>query len=123
MVAMLAGDDFVGGFHDRVRQLRVQAAGRFVCERRGLLDPDLGEDKRLEGTQAADGKILDGTQRLDAIQRVAGNLLFTEWVLLGPEARHMEVLAPARNGLEASSSAMVVAGPWPGYTTVSGSKL
>ena len=48
LIAMLAGEHFVGRLHDRVGELGVEAARLLVRQRRGLLDPDLRVDERVE---------------------------------------------------------------------------
>ena len=58
LVQVLSGQHFVGGFHDRVGQLRVETPGFLVRERGGFLDPHLRDDERLERAKSADREIL-----------------------------------------------------------------
>jgi len=52
-------------------------------ERSRLLDPDLSNHEGLEGSKSTDWKILNGTQRLHAVQGVNGDLERAKRVFFG----------------------------------------
>ena len=88
LVAMLAAKHFVGRLHDRVGALSVESSRFLVRQRRGLLDPHLGIDERIERTEAADRKVLLRAQCLHAISRVGGDVERTERILLATSFAH-----------------------------------
>ena len=88
LVAMLAGEHLVGGRDDGVGEPRVEAARLLVRERRGLLDPDLRRDERLERREAADREVLPRAERLDAVERVGRDVERAQRVFLVAKGRH-----------------------------------
>jgi hypothetical protein len=60
LIAMLAGENFVGSGDNGIREVSLEAAGLFVCECSGAFDSDSCFDERGERFDAADGEILNG---------------------------------------------------------------
>src|SRR5207245_5010143 len=81
LVAVLALLDLVGGADDGVGELRREAAGLFMGERGGLLDPDDRVHERRERPLAGDREVLSGPLGLDAVERRGGNRELAERVL------------------------------------------
>ena len=83
LVVVLAGQYLVGGGHDRVGQLRVEAAGFLVRQRRRLLDPHHRPHEFAQRLQPADREVLEGTLGLNAIIRIGRHVEWAEGILFG----------------------------------------
>ena len=103
LVAMLAGEDFVGGANDRVGVLGLQPPGLAMRLRGAPLDDDDRVDEGGERPQSGDREVLGGAQRLDAVERVGGDLLLAERVLFSAE---IHTGKPGRAGVRASRPAV-----------------
>ena len=76
-----AGDDGVG-------QARLEPPGFLVGQGGGPLDPDHGVHEGGQRPEAGDREVLDGTQRLDAVERVGGDGLLAEGIFFDA-SRHV----------------------------------
>ncbi len=83
MLAVLAGENFIGRLHDRVGDLRVEPPRFLVRQRRRALYPHRRVDEGRQGPQPTDWKILDRAQSLHAVKRIGGNLETAQRILLG----------------------------------------
>ena len=86
LIRVLASKHFIRCLYDGIGETCVETTGLLVRERSGLLDPHLRDDERPLWTQAADGEVFAGAQRLNAVQRVGGDLFRAEGVLFGAES-------------------------------------
>ena len=84
LVAMLAGEDLVGGPDDGVGELGFEPAGLLVSERGGVLDPDDCIDEGGEWPKPGDGKVFRGAESLNTVERLRGDGFLAERVLFDP---------------------------------------
>ena len=82
LIAELAGQNFIGGIHDRLGDIVGELARGLVGGGRGFLDEDRRGDKLFRRAQAADRKILDGALSLDPVVRIRGHGVFAERIAL-----------------------------------------
>ncbi len=82
LVPVRAAEHLVRRPDDRVGQRRLEPAGLLVGERCGALDPEHRVHERRHRPEAADGEVLHGAEGLDAVERVRGDGLLAERVLL-----------------------------------------
>ncbi len=88
LVAMLAGEHFVGRLRRSRRRARASRRPVSLCvSAAAFLIHTCAVDERLERLQAADRKVLHGAQRLHAVQRVAGNVERAEGIFFAARIR------------------------------------
>ena len=80
---MLTSENFIGRGDDSVGKTRLESPRLFMRECGGLLDPDLSDHERFERPKPTNREILNGTERLHAIQGVDGDFECTERIFFG----------------------------------------
>src|SRR4029453_18574302 len=92
---VLSIEGLIGGPDDRVGRPRVEPASLPMREGRGLFDPDLRSHEWPKRPYSTDRKVLNRTNGLDTVERIARNRERAERVLLGSRVvRHGRFLYP-----------------------------
>ena len=85
LIAERAGENFVGGRADGVRDVRLQAAQRGVRFGGGFFDEDRRDDQIVGRAKTADREVVDRARGLYAVVRIGGNLELAKRIAFGAE--------------------------------------
>ena len=103
LVAVPAGQHFIGGLDDRVGEFGIQTPGFPVCQGGGFLDEDDGVNEGGKGSEIGDREVLPCALGLDAPQRLGRHGHLSQRITFHPcliHCRHHASLSSAAVGIE-----------------------